>query len=82
MASLWVEFNCPEHGKEQYRIKIVKRFNMGPNTMTPKYKTRPKPGEIKYLAVGRNVRNEDIERYFVDYFRERGMWPLSMNLRL
>lgn len=81
LASLLVEFRCPEHGFERYRIKIVKRFNMDPDTMVPKYRTRPKPGEIKFLAVGRNVSNNEIERYFVDYFRERGVSLLNMRLQ-
>lgn len=82
LASLLVECRCPEHGLERYRIKIVKRFNMDPDTMLPKYRTRPKPGEIKFLAVGRNVSNHEIERYFIDYFRERGQMPLRMRLVL
>jgi hypothetical protein len=82
LVSLWVEFRCPEHGLERYRIKIVKRFNMDPDTMVPKYRTRPKPGEIKFLAVGRNVSHQEIERYFIDYFRERGVLPLRMRLTL
>jgi len=82
LASLWVEFRCPEHGLERYRIKIVKRFNMDPDTLTPKFRTRPKPGDIKFLAVGRNVSSQEIEKYFIDYFRERGQIPLNMRLTL
>jgi hypothetical protein len=55
---------------------------MDPDMMAPKYRTRPKPGEIKFLAVGRNVSNNEIEKYFVDYFRERGQMPLHMRLIL
>jgi len=53
---------------------------MDPDTMVPKYRSRPKPGEIKFLAVGRNVTNNEIERYFIDYFRERGVLPLHMRI--
>jgi hypothetical protein len=82
VASLLVEFKCPEHGLERFRIKIVKRFNMNPNTILPRFRTRPKAGEIKFLAVGRNVTNAEIERYFVNYFREKGLWDQVLRMRL
>ena len=82
MASLLVEFNCPEHGLERFRIKIVKRFNMNPDTILPRFRTRPKAGEIKFLAIGRNVTNTDIERYFTSYFREKGLWDQILRMRL
>lgn len=82
MASLLVEYNCPEHGLERFRIKIVKRFNMDPDTMLPRFRTRPKAGEIKFLAIGRNVTNTDIEKYFTSYFRERGLWDQVLRMRL
>jgi len=82
VASLLVEFNCPEHGLERFRIKIVKRFNMNPDTMLPRFRTRPKAGEIKFLAIGRNVTNTDIQRYFTNYFREKGLWDQVLRMRL
>jgi len=82
VASLLVEYNCPEHGLERFRIKIVKRFNMDPDTMLPRFRTRPKAGEIKFLAIGRNVTNTDIERYFTSYFREKGLWDQVLRMRL
>ena len=81
VASIMVEFVCPEHGLERFRIKIVKRFNMDPETMLPRFRTRPKAGEIKFLAVGRNVTDGQIERYFVNYFRERGVWDQILRMR-
>jgi len=77
-----VEFVCPEHGLERFRIKIVKRFNMNPDTILPRFRTRPKAGEIKFLAVGRNVTNADIERYFTNYFRERGFLDHILRMKL
>ena len=82
MASLLVEFNCPEHGLERFKIKIIKRFNMDPQTILPRFRTRPRAGDIKFLAVGRNVTNTDIERYFVNYFREKGLWDQVLRMRL
>jgi len=82
VGSLLVEFNCPEHGLERFKIKIVKRFNMDPQTILPRFRTRPRAGDIKFLAVGRNVTNTDIERYFVNYFREKGLWDQVLRMRL
>ena len=82
VASIMVEFVCPEHGLERFRIKIVKRFNMNPDTILPRFRTRPKAGEIKFLAVGRNVTNADIERYFTNYFRERGFLDHILRMKL
>ena len=82
VASLLVEFKCPEHGLERFRIKIIKRFNMNPDMILPRFRTRPKAGEIKFLAVGRNVTNAEIERYFVNYFREKGLWDQVLRMRL
>ena len=82
LACILVEFNCPEHGLERFRIKIVKRFNMNPNTILPRFRTRPKAGEIKFLAVGRDVTDAEIERYFVSYFRDRGVWDQVLRMRL
>jgi len=67
---------------ERFRIKIVKRFNMNPDTILPRFRTRPKAGEIKFLAVGRNVSDDEIERYFVNYFREKGLWNHVLRMRL
>jgi len=82
VASLLVEFRCPEHGLERFRIKIIKRFNMNPDTMLPSFRTRPKAGDIKFLAVGRNVTDTDIERYFAQYFRERGLWNQIVHMKI
>ena len=82
LASLLVEFKCPEHGLERFRIKIIKRFNMNPDTILPRFRTRPRAGEIKFLAVGRNVSDAEIERYFVNYFREKGLWNQVLHMRL
>jgi len=55
---------------------------MNPDTILPRFRTRPKAGEIKFLAVGRNVSDDEIERYFVNYFREKGLWNHVLRMRL
>ena len=82
MNSLLVEFKCPEHGLERFRIKIIKRFNMNPNIIIPKFRRRPKAGGIKCLSVGRDVSNDEIERYFMNYFREKGLWNKIVQMKI
>lgn len=82
MASLWVEMKCPEHGLERFKIKIVKRFNMQPDMITPKFRSRPTVGDLRCLLVGRNVSNREIKKYLADYFRQKGWMDSILTVRL
>ena len=82
LASLLVELNCPQHGLERFRIKIVKRWNMKSDTITPRFRSRPRPGELSCLLVGKNVSNRDVERYLTDYFRRKGLVDAILAMRL
>lgn len=82
MASLWVEMKCPEHGLERFRIKIVKRFNMTPNKITPEFRSRRKASGLSRLLVGRDVGDHEIENYLIDYFRRRGLWESILKMKL
>jgi len=82
LASLWVELKCPEHGLERFRIKIVKRFNMIRNMITPEFRSRRKASGLSRLLVGRDVGNHEIENYLIDYFRERGLWESILKMKL
>lgn len=82
MASLWVELKCPEHGLERFRIKIVKKFNMGRNTIMPEFRSRRKASGLSRLLVGRDVSDHKIEKYLIDYFRERGLWESILKMKL
>lgn len=64
---------CPQHGLERFKIKVIKRFNMPPETLQPKSRSRPKPGGLSYVYVGRNVSEREIRKYLIDYFRKRGL---------
>jgi len=70
LVSFSVEVRCPEHGFERFRVKIIKRFNIPSNEIMPKVRTRPKPGEISCLYVGRGVSHEKAENYLINYLRE------------
>jgi len=73
---------CPEHGLERFRIKIVKRFNMTPNTITPEFRSRRKASGLSRLLVGRDVGDHEIENYLIKYFRERGLWKSILKMKL
>jgi len=82
MGLLWIEAKCNEHGFERYKIKIIKKFNMPSDEITPRFRSRPKPGELSCLLVGRDVQVEQIQEYVNDFFRERGMWQSIIRMRL
>jgi hypothetical protein len=73
LTSIAVEMVCNKHGFERFRVKIVRKFNMPPNVIVPELSRRPTVGEIKCIYVGREVNPKEVERYLVNYFREKGM---------
>lgn len=70
MVSFSVEVQCPQHGLERFRIKILKRVNIPSKKIMPKVRMRPKPGEISCLYVGRDISYEEAKKYLIGYFRE------------
>lgn len=72
MAALWVEFRCPEHGLERFRIKIIKKHNVNTRLISPKFRTRPRY-ELSGLIVGRNVNYSEAKDYLVQYFKQVGL---------
>jgi len=81
LNGLLVEFACPEHGLERFTVKIVKRFNIPPNKISPKFRKKPKP-ELSCIIVGRNVKEIEIRNFFENYLRESGLWERVINLRI
>jgi hypothetical protein len=73
MASFAVEMFCRKHGLERFRVEIVKKFNMPSNIIIPELSQRPTIGEIKCIYVGRGISNKEVEKFLVNYFREKGM---------
>lgn len=80
MANLWVEMSCPEHGLERYKIKIIKKYNVNPELIMPKYRTRPKY-ELSSLVVGRNVEEREARDYLVRYFQDAGIMDKVLSIR-
>ena len=82
LTSIWVEMKCPQHGLERFQIKIVKKFNIKPDIIMPKFRNRPTKGDLSHLLVGRSVTNRQIERYMLSYFREKGLMEAILRIRL
>lgn len=82
LVSLWVEMKCPIHGLERFKIKIVRRFNMKPDMIVPKFRCRPTPGDLGWLLVGRNVSNREVEKFLAEYFVKKGMANAILGIQL
>lgn len=70
MACIWVESICPRHGFERFKIKIVKKYNMKPDLILPKLRTKPHAG-LSSLVVGRDVSIKEAENFLNEYFRQK-----------
>jgi hypothetical protein len=81
VPNLWIELKCPEHGLERFKIKVIKKYNINPETIMPKYRTKPKY-EISSIIVGRNVRHTEIRDYIIQYFRETGLIERVLSIKL
>jgi hypothetical protein len=80
-TSLWIEYRCPEHGLERFKIKVIKKYNVNPELIAPKFRTRPKY-ELSSVVVGRNVKERAIEDYLVQYFQHTGLIDKVVSMRL
>ena len=81
MITFWIEADCPHHGFERFQVKVIKKFNMPSSKILPKIQSKPKPGEISYIVVGRDVRKEQVEDYLVNYLHEAGLWKIILSIR-
>jgi len=72
---------CPEHGLERFQIKIVKKFNVKSDTITPKFRNRPTVGDLSCLLVGRGVSNKEIEKYLTSYLRKKGLIETILRMK-
>lgn len=80
MLSILIETQCPQHGHERFRIKIIKKPNVPSENIIPKYRTRPKP-ELSSIIVGRKVTENQIQSYLGEYLRNTGMWNNIVSMR-
>ncbi|MBS7615699.1 hypothetical protein KEJ45_00655 [Candidatus Bathyarchaeota archaeon] len=81
MTSIWIELKCPDHGLERFKVRIIKKYNIKPDEITPKFRTRPKY-ELSSIVVGRNVQYNQLTDYLVRYFEETGLKDRVLSIRL
>lgn len=79
--SLMVEATCPEHGMERYKIKIIKKYNIKPEKIMPKYRTRPRH-ELSGVVIGKNISYETARDYVLRYLNESAQRNMVMSIRL
>ncbi len=70
---LIVEMKCPMHGFERFKIKVIRKYNMPSYSIKPEFRSRPKPGGIRRILVGRNVKGSEAQRFLNNYFYHKGM---------
>jgi hypothetical protein len=81
MTNFQVELRCPEHGLERFNIKVIKKYNVSPETIAPKFRTRPKR-EMSGIIVGRKVSTSEMQDFMIQYFRQTGMIDKVVGLKL
>jgi len=79
--SLMVEATCPEHGMERYKIKIIKKYNINPEKIMPKYRTRPHH-ELSGVVIGKNITYETARDYVLRYLNESAQQNTVMSIKL
>lgn len=79
--SLMVEANCPQYGMERYKIKIIKKYNIKPEEIMPKYRTRPRH-ELSGIVIGKNISYETAREYVVRYLNESARLNTVMTIRI
>jgi hypothetical protein len=81
MANFQVELRCPEHGLERFKIKVIKKYNVSPEIIAPKFRTRPRR-EMSGIIVGRKVSTGEMQDFMMQYFKETGMIDRLVALKL
>jgi hypothetical protein len=82
LASILIEMKCPQHGLERFTIKVIKRFNIASDEITPKLRIKPRQGQISRVYIGRNVKYDQVKDYISDYFDQRGMLQEIVRMRM
>jgi hypothetical protein len=81
VANFLVEVRCPDHGLERFKIKVIKKYNVNPELIMPKYRTRPKH-EMSGIIVGRNVSHTEITDFMTEYLKETGLIDRVLTMKL
>ncbi|MGB8779641.1 MAG: hypothetical protein WCD81_03210 [Candidatus Bathyarchaeia archaeon] len=78
--AVWVEMNCPDHGLERFKIKVIKKYNVKKELIEPKFRMKLKH-ELAGVVVGKNVSHLEVRDYLVEYFRAAGMTDRIVSMR-
>jgi len=79
--SLLVEAVSPTYGFERFSVKIIKKYNIRPEQIMPKYRTRPGL-TLSGIVIGKNITYETARDYVQRYFSQSGEFEvLSMRLK-
>jgi len=71
-----IEVNCPDHGLERYKVKIIKKYNIRHEEIVPKFRTRPRY-ELSGIVIGRNISYETAKEYLEQYLnRSTGLYSV------
>lgn len=81
MVSLMVELNCPDHGMERYKVKIIKKYNIKHEDILPKFRTRPRY-ELSSIVIGKNISYETAREYLEQYLTQSMGLHSVMSIRL
>ena len=76
-----VEYTCPRHGLERWRIKVLKLWNVGLKEIVPRYGEN-KSAFIKNLRVGSDVTQGELEDFLIRYFYDKGLDNLRIRYLL
>lgn len=81
MTSFLVEMSCPEHGLERFKIKIIKKYNVAPQAVLLRFRSRPK-SNLSGVVVGRSVHETEVRDCLLKYFKDTGMIDLIISMKL
>jgi len=77
MFVVQVEYVCPRHGLERWRIRVAKLWNVGLKEIVPRYGEN-KGAFIKTLRVGSGVTETELEDFLVRYFDDKGLGNIKI----
>lgn len=76
-----IELNCPDSSVERYKVKIIKKYNINHEQITPKFRTRPRH-ELSGIVIGRNISYETAKEYLERYLNQSAGLYNVMSVRL
>jgi len=80
LTAILVELNCPEHGLERFKIKIIKKYNVDRDIIALKFRKRPRY-ELKGIIVGKDVQQEELTERLMQYFKDAGIMKNVLRIK-